>query len=321
VIGRALEWLAERAAPALAVGVGAGLVLQPLAALLRPALVPAILVPLVVALVRLDWRLLADHGRRPLPVALATAWILVASPTLVWAALPAGLPAALHTGLVLMAAAPPIMASAALALLLGLDMALVVVVLVVATAATPVTLPAMALWLLDLDVDIGAAAFTGRLAAFVGGAFVVAWAVRRFAPAAMLTRHARRLDGAAVVALLVFALAIMDGVTAVVVARPGYVLVTLVAAFTANLGLQALTSAVFIGLGRRRAVSIGLMAGNCNMGLVLAVLGDAAEPDLVVFFAMAQLPIYTLPALLQPLYRRLASGQRRSGLPPPPDAL
>ena len=37
----------------------------------------------------------------------------------------------------------------------------------------------------------------------------------------------------------------------------------------------------------------------------LAVLADKADFDVVVFFAVGQLPMYILPALLRPLYRRL----------------
>jgi BASS family bile acid:Na+ symporter len=47
------------------------------------------------------------------------------------------------------------------------------------------------------------------------------------------------------------------------------------------------------------------MTGNCNMGLVMVALADKADFDVIVFFAMAQIPMYMLPALLRPIYRRL----------------
>jgi len=53
-------------------------------------------------------------------------------------------------------------------------------------------------------------------------------------------------------------------------------------------------------------VPIALLSAFRNIGLVMATLG-ASLPDLAWFyFAMAQFPIYLLPALLQPLARRLA---------------
>jgi BASS family bile acid:Na+ symporter len=41
------------------------------------------------------------------------------------------------------------------------------------------------------------------------------------------------------------------------------------------------------------------------MGLVLVALADKANFDVIVFFAMAQIPMYMLPALLFPVYTRL----------------
>ena len=40
------------------------------------------------------------------------------------------------------------------------------------------------------------------------------------------------------------------------------------------------------------------------MGLVLVALEGKASFEVTVFFALAQIPMYTLPALLEPLYRR-----------------
>lgn len=49
---------------------------------------------------------------------------------------------------------------------------------------------------------------------------------------------------------------------------------------------------------------MGLCSGNANLGILLAALADRAAFELVVFVAMAQLPIYTLPMFQRPLYRR-----------------
>ncbi len=53
------------------------------------------------------------------------------------------------------------------------------------------------------------------------------------------------------------------------------------------------------------------MAGNCNMGLVLVTLAGGADADTAMFFAVGQLPMYTLPMLLTPLYRRLLAQEPR----------
>jgi BASS family bile acid:Na+ symporter len=77
------------------------------------------------------------------------------------------------------------------------------------------------------------------------------------------------------------------------------------AAFVANPVLQVLGATAFAWLGRRAALTIGLMTGNCNMGLLLASLPASADFEIQMFFAVAQLPMFMLPALLAPLYRRL----------------
>ncbi len=305
-MARVLEWLGRYAAQTIAAGVFLGLALPPLSHLLRPLMVVFILVPMTIALVRIDWRPFAGHARRPAPVAAVGLWSLVASPLLTWAALQAlALPRALETALILMAAAPPIMSAGAFGLILGLDVALMMVVVVAATVAMPLTLPAVALSLLDLDVDIGLGEFMGRLVVLIGGAFLAAALARRVTAPDWRARHAVRLDGVSVLSLLCFAVAIMDGVTAVLLARPGFVVLCTAVAFAANLALQGAGALIFAAMGRRQALSVGLMSGNRNMGLVVAVLADRADFDVVVFFAMAQVPMYTLPALLLPLYRRL----------------
>ena len=303
---RAFDFLGQHATLFLAGGVLLGLAVPPLAALARPLLIPGLLIPLVIALLRLDWDALAAYARRPGLVALISAGLLVASPALMWLVLKVfSLPPALAQGLTLMAAASPIVSSAAISLILGLDAALAVVVIVVTTALIPFTLPTVALWLLGLKIDIDLATFMLRLALMVGGAFAAALLLRRLVPRQTLEANARMLDGASVATLVMFALAIMDGVTAVALSRPGYVVLVTVAAFVANIALQCLGTLVSLRLGMRSAITVGLMTGNCNMGLVMVALADKADFDVIVFFAMAQIPMYMLPALLSPVYARL----------------
>ena len=306
---RALDFIARHGALFLAGGVLIGLALPPLAAAARPLLVPALLVPLTIALLRLDWRLLHDYARRPRLVAVATLWLLGVSPLLMWLAVRGmALPPALEQALVLMTASSPVTMCATIALIIGLDAALAVVVIIVTTALVPFTLPALALPLLALELEIDLATFMLRLGWMVGAAFVIALVARKLAGPARLARGARALDATAVIGLLVFAVAIMDGVTAAALARPGYVIGTVLAAFVANVALQLAGTWAFLGLGAKRALTIGLMTGNCNMGLVLVALADRAEFDTVMFFALGQIPMYMLPALLRPVYRRLLAG-------------
>ncbi|MCG6877406.1 MAG: hypothetical protein LJE97_20140 [Betaproteobacteria bacterium] len=289
-----------------------GLAVPPLATAARPLLAPALLIPLTIALLRLDWRHLYDYARRPVLVAMATVWLLGVSPLVMWLVVRGvPLPPALAQALVLAAASSPVTMCATVSLIVGLDAALAVVVVVVTTALMPLTLPAMSLWLLGLDVDIGLATFMARLSWLVGIPFAVALVARRLVGLERLARNARPLDAIAVISLVIFAIAIMGGITQAAFERPAAVLGTLAAAFASNLALQLLGTLAFWRLGARRALTIGLMTGNLNMGIILVALADKADFDIVMFFALGQLPMYMLPALLAPLYRHAV---RREGV-------
>ena len=170
----------------------------------------------------------------------------------------------------------------------------------------PFTLPAMSLWLLNLELQISLVEFMGRLLLMIGGGFAVAIFLKRFAlTPECLRHHALHIDGLIVVCLVVIAISIMAGVTETFFLRPGFVLVTIAAAFLANAILQIIGSLIFLPAGRRIAFTTRHMTGNCNMALVLAVLADKAQADVVIFFALAQLPMYMLPIIANRIYRRL----------------
>lgn len=305
-----LDWMGRHATKLLAAGVALGLLAPVLAHVVRPWLPVFIVLPLAIAIMRLDWRDLARYAGRLPRVALLTAWMIVVSPLLAFAVLaPTPLPAPLVAGIVLMAAAPPIVSAAGFALILGLDAAAAVVVTITAMWLVPFVLPPLALMLLGLEIDIALGEFMARLAGFVAGAFALGIVGRRLIGQRRIKAMARPLDGVFVIFMLLFAIAIMDGVGDVLLVRPGYVLLATAMGFAFNLALQAAGAAAFWWLGPRTALSAGLMSGNCNMGILVVVLADRADFDTVIFFAMAQIPMYTLPALLAPLYRRLGAGR------------
>ncbi|MEM7044557.1 MAG: hypothetical protein AAF543_17250, partial [Pseudomonadota bacterium] len=282
-----------------------GLLVPPLAALMKPLLIPGIIGPFIIALLRIDWQRLVDYARQPLLTVVLLLWLLIASPFFIDALL-GFLPLAsgLHDSLVLMAAASPLMASASLALIIGLDAPLAVVLTFAATALIPFTLPPIALHLLGIDIDMAIGELMLRLSLVVGGSFAIAWLLRRVLPDGFAERHAKPLDGLAIIGLLVFAIAIMDGVTALAFAQPGKVLTATVAVFGLNIFMQAIATLAFAWRGLRQALTAGLINGNRNLGLLLAALADRADTDLLIVIAVAQLPIYILPMLQRWLYGR-----------------
>lgn len=299
-----LAWFGRHGRWWLAAGVGIGLLLPDLADFLRPALPGIIAFTLTMSLLRLEFRLVHDHLMRPRLLGAAVAIMLVLSPLAAWlATLP--LPAGLRDAIVLMAAAPPITSSPAFALLVGLEAEFAVAAVLATHALAPLALPPLTLLLLGLTAELSMAALALRLLAIVAVAFAVSAVLKRVLAPAWLARQAPALDGLAVLGLLGFAIAVMAGATDILLARPGYFLAVLALSFVANAALQVLGAALAWRAGPRLALTVGFMAGNCNMGLVLASLGPAAGPDISLYFALAQVPMYCMPLLAGPIYRRL----------------
>ncbi|HET8725868.1 MAG TPA: hypothetical protein VFO41_00025 [Alphaproteobacteria bacterium] len=308
---RLLAQLGRAATPVLAFGIFAGLFMPPVASALQPLLLPSIVLLLALALLRLDWDRMGRYARRPGIVGLVVVWQLLLSPLVAFAIGSAfGLPAGLLAALTLNAASSPIMSSAAFAQLLDLDAPLSVVVVVAGTLLLPLTVTPIAFWLVDVALPIDAAGFLARIGVFIVLPFGVAFLVRRLAGEATLDRHDDAIAGATVVTLLVFAIAVMDGVAVRLLEEPGEVLLFLAVALAANIGFQILSTALFWLAGRRTAASIGLMSGNRNMGLILALTGGIAGEDFLLYLAVAQVPIYVLPLVAKPVYRRLMRGGR-----------
>lgn len=306
-----LAWLGRQGTRAVAVSVFVGIAVPPLAVLFKPIFAEALVVLLALAFLRVDPAALRGHFTRPGPVLAASLWTLIAVPLMAGLILRLlGVEAfsqALFVALVLQAAAPPVISSPALAALMGLDAALSLATLIVATAATPITAPVFAALFLGPAMEISPVSLGLKLFGMLGGAAFVAWLVRRIKGQDWVQRQQQHIDGLSVIALFVFAVALMDGVAANILSRPLTVLALLTLAFVLALGLIALTYAVMIRVGRSAALALGFAVGSRNMGLMLAAAG-AAVPELMwLYFALAQFPIYLLPQLLKPLARRINS--------------
>jgi len=214
------------------------------------------------------------------------------------------LPDGLGPILVMVAAMPPILSGPALAGLLGLDAAAALVVVVVATLVAPLSLPVVGGLLHGAVASTDPAVLFLRMGGIVGGAVALTFALRHALGAERLRRRRPEVEGFGVLLLLVFAIGVMDGMAARLLAEPGTVLVFTLAAFAMNLGMQLVTRLAFRPAGARIATTVAFLAGNRNAALLLAVL--PAEPALLLYVAVAQFPIYLLPSLMVPVYRRLA---------------
>jgi len=314
-----LAWLGRQGTRVVAASLFIGILLPPLATLVKPIFGYTVFALLCLAFLRVDPAEVRQHFGRPARVAAAAGWMMLATPLLIGLSLvalnlPERLPG-LYVAMILQAAAPPLISAPTLAALMGLDAALSLATLVVGTAVTPLTAPVFVAVFVGGDMTLSPVALGAKLLAMLAGAAVVGWLVRRIAGQPWIEARMAQIDGLSVIALFLFAVAAMDGVLHSALNEPLKVLGLLVLSFALSLGLIGLTALVFARLGMAQALALGLAAGNRNMGIMLAAAG-AAVPELTwLYFAAGQFPIYLAPALLTPLARRLVSASAPEASP------
>ena len=289
-----------------------GLCVPPLSAAIKPYLGEVIIAILTLAFLRVDPADLRRHMTWPGLIAASTVWVMLIVPAvlgmLFWSlGLDRSLPG-LYFMLVLQMSAPGLMSSPALAALMGLDVGLTLASLIVSSAITPLTAS------LFTHVFLGTALispldFGIKLFLIIAGCALAATIVRRIAGPTFIEAQRERIDGLSVIAMSSFAIAAMDGVVGHFIADPLLVVGLTALAFALALGMIALTALVFLHAGRARALTIGLIAGNRNIGLMLAATGFLVPDIAWLYFALAQLPIYLLPHLLKPLAKQLAANR------------
>jgi predicted Na+-dependent transporter len=305
-----LGFLGRYAPQAMAAGVFVGLALPELAHLLRPLLTGAVWGLLFMAMLRIEWGALVERMRRPVLVVALLLWMLIATPVLVALILTAfDLRPGLEAAVILTAASSSLFSTPALGVMFGLDGALLLIVLVFGTLLVPLTLPLVALTLLGFDIGADPVAMMARMVMLVASAALIAIITRRVFGEARVARAAPLMDGVSVILLIGFAIAIMDGITARLTGDPAYIGLVAALSFAVYIGMMAMSYGVFLlampGVGRRAALSAGFVSGTRNLAIILAVLPASVDPDLPLFFAVGQFPIYILPMVLKPVFRRL----------------
>lgn len=301
-----LAHMGRRATTLLPFSLLLGLLFQDIAAATRPLLMPLAVTLLMLALARVDWDRLSTLLRRP-GLAIALSLLnLIAVPLVVWPIWQGlGLWPGLVAALCLSAMAPGIISAATTATFLRLDSSLALLISLFTNFLVPFTLPPLALWLLGLDLKIGLLDLSLRLGLIVALALVGAIVIRRFL-GTKVTEAGPALDGLSVVVLMIFAIPLMDGVVARAVAEPVKLGGFIAGAFAGMLLCNLVMAVGMLPiLDRRIALTAGYCSGGRHNALLMAVLPVTADPDIFLFIAAVQFPIYLIPTLLQPLYRRL----------------
>jgi predicted Na+-dependent transporter len=301
-----LQAIASRSLHVMAAGVFAGYFLPGAAELVGPALPYTLAGMMTIGIMRIASQDLVQTLSRGWVIAAIVAWLMVLSPILVWlvsSVLP--ISQTIAVALLLTAASPPLMSTVGLAWMLGLNPPLALAVIACATLLCPAVLALVLAMLPDTGLDLDPVGLFVRLALLIGGCSVCAALLRTTLGSARIARLGSIWDLLTVSLLLVFAVAVMDGVTARVTSEPAFVAKLLAVAFAMNLVMQILGSLFAHRLGASSALTVGYSSGSRAVGLLLAVSPGDASNDLVLFFALYQVPMYTLPSLLRPVYRRI----------------
>ncbi len=303
---RFLEWSAHRGAALLALGIFVGLLTPPLASAMRDVVTPVVFLLMTLVLLRVDPAQVLGYLRRPVLVGLLLLWLLGICPVLAWAVCAAlGFEGPLAAALVIMATGCAATSSPAFARLVGLDGEIALVAAVLSTLLVPFTAPPLALGLMGIDLAISLPALMLRLALLVGLPLLLSILIRRVVAPATLAHWGRAVDGAVVLLVVLYGFGVMDGILAKLLEQPAFVLGGIALAFAGAFALNLATAAAFMPFGGRVALSAGLLSGNRNMALYLAVLPAATDARILMFFALCQFPLFLSPFLLRPVYARL----------------
>jgi len=304
-----LEACARQGARILAISIFIGLAVPPLAGLFRDVVTITVAGLMTLVLLRVDFSQVLAWLRRPLLIAALLAWLLLGCPILAYAAaslLP--LSPGFAAGLVVLATGCAATSSPAFARLVGLDGEVAFVVSILSTFLVPFTAPPMALGLMHIDLALSLGGLMTRLALLVGLPMALSLVLRRIIPAPALAREARAVDGMVVLLVAAYGVGVMDGVLALFLVAPMHVLSGVALAFGGCLGLNLATALAFSAAGPRLSLAAGLLSGNRNMALYLAVLPKETAPDILLFLTLCQFPLFLSPFLLGPVYRRLRRG-------------
>jgi BASS family bile acid:Na+ symporter len=249
--------------------------------------------------------------RRPGIVLAASAWTMIAVPALIGlGCLAAGVDKSspdLFLALMLQAVASPMMAAPALAALMGLDSTLALITLVTGTALVPLTAPLFAWMFFGSALTLSPLGLGVKLGLILAGSLGVAMAIRKLFGIAAIRRAREPIDGINIVILLVFVSAVMGSVAGDLWSDPLQLAALTLLAFAIFFALVGATMLVFRRLGYERALALGLLVSQRNMGLMVAATGGALPSLTWLYFALSQFPIYLSPQLLKPVVGRLGA--------------
>ncbi|MGU3537578.1 hypothetical protein [Methylobacterium sp. A54F] len=241
-----------------------------------------------------------EQGTGGAVVVLALAWNGIGVPVATAALLHlTGIDEDLRRGILVSVLAPPVSGAAAIAAMLGLRPRLALLNSIGLTLLTPLLVPLLAL-ALGAGVRMDPLALAWHLALIVGPAGAVALIVRRAGRRLTgLIPDMQAASGIAVLGLVLVGFTMADSLRGAWNTQRAPVLIGLASAVCLNVGIGLVSGVLFAPLGRSRALTIALVAGNRNVSLTWAAAGTALSPATELYLATTVIPVLALPFVVR----------------------
>lgn len=117
------------------------------------------------------------------------------------------------------------------------------------------------------------------------------------------------MQGGALLAVIVFCIGVLHNLHGDV---PGFAEKLIAYAFLAaiiSILMHVATVTVFSEYGPQVSLTFGMLAANRNVALSVALLGTAVPPDVLIYLAIVQIPIFMSPFIMQIALALIAAGK------------
>jgi len=282
-----------------------GLVLPDVARFLRPLLYPSLFAIMVFTLIQIDIsKIVKTLGRDTVRIVLLCGIQMVVLPVLLGLIFRTVSPDPMYAvPVILVTAAGAMFGTPSIAVLLGLPGRFTLFGVLVSTALLPLSLPLVWIAYSGEPLQMDVLTYGYRLILYIGVPAVLAWIYRRLIRAGFNLPATESMKVGAVAGLVVFAIAIMDGVTDRFLIDPALVIGLTLLAFVLHFGLFGLTWLLSQSFGRRTGMEAALLSAFRNIGLIIAISGPYLPQDFFLFAGVWQIPMYLSPWLIHRFLR------------------
>lgn len=287
----------------LAASIFIGIAFPQLASWFAPFLLPAIFLLFTFAILQIRFADVWQYALREKSTWYILVWQLVMLPLAAFFLLRPVLSDYFFLLAVVSLCTGAITATTALTSVFGLNSALSLVVGMIGTVLMPIPLYLFLTLGAGLEAPVQLEVYVNRILVFIVAPFLLVAALRYIISDSADARLRAQMPTAALVLLTIFGLAVMDGVQALLLEQPLLLLQYVLLAFTVSVVVQLLTYFALRFLGRRDAMTACLLCAYRNMGIVAAIAGASLGEHFFIYVGVWQLPMYTLPKLLERIYR------------------